>query len=109
MDRRRFLQNSAITAATALSPMRAFAQAKGGPTLSRQLARWVAGLRYEDLPAPVVDRAKGVTLQALASVLVGSQLKPGREAVNLINEIFLTFLNVEHNQYIREHLYDSDD
>lgn len=86
MDRRRFLRNSLFTAVTAASPIPAFAQAKSGPPLSRQLARWVAGLRFEDLSAPVVDRAKGVTLQALASVLVGSQLKPGREAVNLISE-----------------------
>ena len=40
----------------------------GMASLSRQLARWVVGLRYEDLAAAVVDRAKGVTLQALASV-----------------------------------------
>ena len=39
-------------------------------SLSRQLAQWVAGLRYEDLPPDVVDRAKGVTLQGLASVLL---------------------------------------
>ena len=29
-----------------------------GPSMSRQFARWVAQLRYEDLPAPVVDRLK---------------------------------------------------
>ena len=29
-------------------------------SMSRQLAQWVAGLRYEDLPPAVVDRAKGV-------------------------------------------------
>jgi hypothetical protein len=29
-------------------------------SLSRQLARWVVGLRYDDLPREVVDRAKGV-------------------------------------------------
>ena len=33
-------------------------------TISRQLAKWVVGLRYEDLPPEVVDRAKGVTLHA---------------------------------------------
>ena len=42
-------------------------------SLSRELARWVDALRYEDLPPAVVDRAKGVTLHCLASVLVGSQ------------------------------------
>src|SRR5215470_903028 len=35
-------------------------------SLSRQFAAFVANLRYEDLPPEVVDRAKGVTLQALA-------------------------------------------
>ncbi len=55
-------------------------------SLSRQLARWVVGLRYEDLPPEVVDRAKGVTLQCLASILIGSQTSPGREAVELIRQ-----------------------
>ena len=53
-------------------------------SLSRQLAQWVVGLRYEDLPPEVVDRAKGVTLQHLASVLLGSQLPGGQKAVQLI-------------------------
>ena len=46
-------------------------------SLSRQLARWVVGLRYDDLPPAVVDRAKGVTLHGLASVLLGSQSRDG--------------------------------
>ena len=53
-------------------------------SLSRELARWVSALRYEDLPPAVVDRAKGVTLHCLASVLVGSQTPPGRQAVKLV-------------------------
>jgi 2-methylcitrate dehydratase PrpD len=55
-------------------------------SLSRQLARWVVGLRYEDLPPAVVDRAKGVTLHGLASVLLGSQSAAGQQAVQLITE-----------------------
>jgi 2-methylcitrate dehydratase PrpD len=55
-------------------------------SLSRQLARWIVGLRYEDLPPEVVDRAKGVTLHCLASILIGSQTTPGRNAVKLITE-----------------------
>jgi 2-methylcitrate dehydratase PrpD len=55
-------------------------------SLSRQLAQWVVGLRYEDLPAAVVDRAKSVTLHGLASVLLGSQLPLGQGAVKLITE-----------------------
>jgi 2-methylcitrate dehydratase PrpD len=53
-------------------------------SLSRQLAQWVVGLRYADLPAEVVDRAKGVTLHSLASVLLGSQSRDGQQAVQLI-------------------------
>jgi 2-methylcitrate dehydratase PrpD len=53
-------------------------------SLSRQLARWVAGLAFEDLPAPVVDRAKGVTLHGLTSALLGARLPAVRDAVALI-------------------------
>jgi len=55
-------------------------------SLSRQLAQWVVGLRYEDLPPAVVDRAKGVTLHSLASVLLGSQFPSGQQAVQLISD-----------------------
>jgi 2-methylcitrate dehydratase PrpD len=55
-------------------------------SLSRQLAQWVVGLRYEDLPPAVVDRARSVTLQGLASVLLGYQSPGGRQAVKLITE-----------------------
>jgi 2-methylcitrate dehydratase PrpD len=55
-------------------------------SLSRQLAQWVVGLRYEDLPPAVVDRAKGLTLHSLASVLLGSQSAAGQQAVQLISE-----------------------
>jgi len=55
-------------------------------SLSRQLAQWVVGLRYEDLPSTVVDRAKSVTLHGLASVLLGSQSPIGQQAVKLIVE-----------------------
>ena len=55
-------------------------------SLSRQLARWVVGLRYEDLPAAVIDRAKGVTLHNVASILIGSQTGPGKQAVAMTTE-----------------------
>jgi 2-methylcitrate dehydratase PrpD len=55
-------------------------------SLSRQLARWVTGLAYDDLPPAVIDRAKGVTLQCLSSILIGSQTKPGRDAVKLMTD-----------------------
>jgi 2-methylcitrate dehydratase PrpD len=53
-------------------------------SISRQLAQWVSALRYEDLPPAVVDRAKGVTLQAIASVLIGSQTASGKQALKMI-------------------------
>jgi hypothetical protein len=55
-------------------------------SLSREFARFVAGLKYEDLPATVVDRAKGVTLQALASALVAHDMPASRQALNLIRD-----------------------
>jgi 2-methylcitrate dehydratase PrpD len=55
-------------------------------SLSRQFARWVTGLTYDDLPPAVIDRAKGVTLQCLSSILIGSQTKPGRDAVKLMSD-----------------------
>ncbi len=53
-------------------------------SISRQLAQWVVGLTYDDLPTAVVDRAKGVTLHSLASVLLGSQTREGQQAVQLM-------------------------
>ena len=55
-------------------------------SLSRQLAQWIVALRYEHLPAEVIDRAKGVTLHSLASVLIGSQTAAGKHAVKFITE-----------------------
>jgi 2-methylcitrate dehydratase PrpD len=55
-------------------------------SLSRELAQWVTKLRYEDLPAAVVDRAKGVTLHCLASVLIGSRADVAKQAVKLVTD-----------------------
>jgi 2-methylcitrate dehydratase PrpD len=105
-SRRTFLEDlglavGGITAAAAVSPVTSVAQQPqprtrqvqqdGGrtvrpPSLSRQFAQWVVGLRYEDLPPAVIDRAKGLTVQALASVLLGSRLPGGQEAVKIIKE-----------------------
>ncbi len=56
------------------------------PSLSRRLARWATGLRFEDMPPRVVDRARGVVLQAVSSALLGSRTDDGRRAVALITE-----------------------
>jgi 2-methylcitrate dehydratase PrpD len=54
--------------------------------LSRDFAAFVANLKYDDLPAAVVDRAKGVTLQALSSALVGRDFPAARQALALMQE-----------------------
>src|SRR5262245_5759325 len=55
-------------------------------SLSREFAAFVANLRYEDLPPAVVDRAKGVTLQALSSVLIARDMPASRQALALAQE-----------------------
>ncbi|HMB74364.1 MAG TPA: MmgE/PrpD family protein [Gammaproteobacteria bacterium] len=84
----------AMAAAGALSfPVREVAaQAESGSAagtvtavpLSRRFGNWAAALDYDDLPADVIDRAKGVTLQALVSILLGSRTDAGRQAVALV-------------------------
>jgi 2-methylcitrate dehydratase PrpD len=56
------------------------------PSMSRTLAAWVAGLRYEDLPADVVDRVKGLTLQGLSSALMGYDRPPTNTALAMMQE-----------------------
>ena len=55
-------------------------------SLSRQFASFVAGLKYEDLPPAVVDRAKGVILQALSSALLAKNMPATKEALTLARE-----------------------
>ena len=55
-------------------------------SLSREFAGFVGNLRYEDLPPEVVDRAKGVTLQALSSALVAHDFPASRQALVLMQE-----------------------
>src|SRR5246127_4675221 len=55
-------------------------------SLSREFAAFVANLAYEKLPPEVVDRAKGVTLQALSSTLVAHAMPASRQALALMQE-----------------------
>ncbi len=55
-------------------------------SLSREFAGFVAGLQHESLPPEVVDRAKGVTLQALSSALVARDTTASRLALALMQE-----------------------
>jgi 2-methylcitrate dehydratase PrpD len=55
-------------------------------SLSRDFAAFVANLTYDDLPAPVVDRAKGVTLQGLTSALLARDMPASKQALALMRE-----------------------
>jgi 2-methylcitrate dehydratase PrpD len=55
-------------------------------SLSREFAAFVAKLKYEELPPEVVDRAKGVTLQALCSALIAGDMPASRQALALMQE-----------------------
>ena len=47
------------------------------PHLSAELAAFAAGLRYEDIPAPVLRRAEDLLLDCLASILAGASARGG--------------------------------
>jgi hypothetical protein len=55
-------------------------------SVSGEFAQFVADLDFDDLPAAVVDRAKGVTLQALASALVAHNMAASRQALAMMEE-----------------------
>jgi 2-methylcitrate dehydratase PrpD len=50
-------------------------------TIAERLADYVVGLRYEDLPTPVVDRAKELLVFNLGLALRGTGLRGARQAV----------------------------
>jgi hypothetical protein len=55
-------------------------------SMSRQFAEWVAGLKFEDLPPAVVDRAKGLTLHGLSSALLGREAPDAEQALRMMRE-----------------------
>ena len=55
-------------------------------SMSRTISAWVEELTFEDLPQEVVDRAKGVTLQALSSALVGQNMPEAQQALAMMQE-----------------------
>src|SRR5438105_4759734 len=55
-------------------------------SLSREFAGFVTGVQSENLPPEVVDRAAGVTLQALSSALVAHDMPGSRQALALMRE-----------------------
>jgi hypothetical protein len=56
-------------------------------SLSREFAAFVAGLKFEDLPEAVVDRAKGVSrCRRLSSALVAHDMPATRQALAIMRE-----------------------
>ena len=55
-------------------------------SLSREFAAFAAKLTYEDLPDAVVDRAKGVTLQAISSALAAHAMPATGQALAIMRE-----------------------
>src|SRR3984885_5972621 len=47
-----------------------------------QLARYAAGLRYEDLPAAVVDKAKDIIADTVAACICGADMKWSRIVID---------------------------
>lgn len=55
-------------------------------SISRQLAKFVHELSFDDLPAPVVDKAKALTLHYFAGVLEGYAVPEVQGAIRLVKE-----------------------
>jgi 2-methylcitrate dehydratase len=53
-------------------------------TIVEDIARWLEALRYEELPAPVVERAKRVTLDTLGCALGALDAEPVRLARRVV-------------------------
>jgi 2-methylcitrate dehydratase PrpD len=52
-------------------------------SISRQFARWAAGLTYDDLPLNVRDKVQALILHALTAAVLGAATHGGRDAVRL--------------------------
>jgi 2-methylcitrate dehydratase PrpD len=62
----------------------AFAAAASDTTISRALAQFAAGLRYEDIPATVIERAKLHVLDCLGIGLASSGFEFGQRTINAL-------------------------
>lgn len=55
-------------------------------SVSRQLAEFVHQLSFEDLPAPIVDKTKALTLHYFAAVLEGYAIPEVQENIRLVKQ-----------------------
>ncbi|MFQ5692661.1 MAG: MmgE/PrpD family protein, partial [Nitrospinota bacterium] len=56
-------------------------------TCSQQLAEWVSGLRYEDIPPEVIEKAKSAFLDILGIALASSGMPFGRDVIALAEDL----------------------
>lgn len=49
-----------------------------------RLAQYLAGLRFEDIPAPVIERARCVLLDGLSCLVLGTRGTVGRDAIKVV-------------------------
>jgi len=59
----------------------------GNDAVAGQLGNYLSGLRYEDLPAEVIEKAKTCLLDAIGAALEGYQLEPVSLAYDVAEEI----------------------
>lgn len=52
-----------------------------------QVSEYIAGLRYQDLPAPVVQRAKAATLDAIGCMFLGHRIPLGPIIIQLARDL----------------------
>jgi len=84
-----FLRDGTVEASAATPMLNSFfAQQSGSsrqrPTLARQFARWAANLKYEDLPANVVDHVKAIVLHGMTGAVLGMHTEQAMPQVALI-------------------------
>src|SRR6266446_6155693 len=70
------------TALAAAVPYRAFAAELTASPLMTTLSSYMAAAAGRGLPEPVVEKTKHIILDTLAAMISGSELPPGRFAIN---------------------------
>jgi 2-methylcitrate dehydratase PrpD len=70
------------TALAAAVPLRAFAAGLTASPLMTTLSGYMAGAAGRSLPEPVVEKTKYIILDTLAAMISGSELPPGKFAIN---------------------------
>src|ERR1700674_43756 len=76
--------SSVAFAQTAASEIKNASGGGPGPTVAEDIARWLVALRYEELPADVIARAKRVLLDTLGCALGAIGAEPVRMAQQVV-------------------------